>query len=99
MRSGLITERMQAYGSYGSVEFNDPAYDGSGSVFWGHSLYIAPDSADDPAYPVRLLAWMDIPPGEWPQVAWSGGNIRGLYRPGTWVTPRPGTWVTLRPGT
>ena len=85
MRSGLVTERMRAYGSYGSVEFDDPAYDGSGSVFWGHSLYIAPDSADDPAYPVRLLAWMDIPPGEWPQVAWSGGDGE-ISETGEWLT-------------
>ena len=85
MRSGLVTERMRAFGSYGPVEFVDPADDGSGSIFWGHSLYIAPDSADDPTYPMRLLAWMDVPPGEWPRVTWSGGDGE-ISESGEWLT-------------
>ena len=81
----LVTERMRAFGSYGPVEFDDPADDGSGSIFWGHSLYIAPDSADDPTYPMRLLAWMDVPPGEWPQMTWSGGDGE-ISESGEWLT-------------
>ena len=85
MRSGLAMERMRAYGSYGPVEFEDPADDGSGLILWNHSLYISPDSADDPTYPMRLLAWMDVPPDRWPAVTWSGddGEISGS---GEWLT-------------
>ena len=85
MRSGLVTERIEAFGSSGEVDFDDPTDDGEGSILLDHSLYISPDSLHDPTYPVRLLAWMDIPPDKWPQVSWSGGDGE-ISESGEWLT-------------
>ena len=85
MRSGLIAERMRAYGLQGEVDFDDPADDGAGLVLWDHSLYISPDSEDDPTYPMHLLAWMDVPPGSSPAVTWSGDD-GAISQTGEWLT-------------
>lgn len=85
MRAGLVTERMRAYGLPGEVDFDDPTYDGEGSILWNHSLYISPDSEEDPTYPMHLLAWMDVPPGSWPTVTWSGDD-GAISQTGEWLT-------------
>ena len=84
-RSGFITERMEAFGSAGEIDFDDPADDGTGSILWDCSLYIAPDRVDDPTYPMLLHAYMDVPLGEWPTVSWSGGDGE-VSETGEWLT-------------
>ena len=85
MRSGLIAERMRAYGLSGEVDFDDPADDGEGAILWDHSLHISPDSEDDPTYPMHLLAWMDVPLGSSPAVTWSGDD-GAISHVGEWLT-------------
>ena len=85
MRSGFITERMEAFGSSGEIDFEDPSYDGTGSILWDCSLYIAPDSENDPAYPLLLYAYMDVPLGEWPTVSWRSGD-GAISATGEWLT-------------
>ena len=85
MRLGEFTERMEAFGSAGEVDFEDPSDDGTGSIQWDCSLYISPSSVDDPTYPIRLFAWMDIPPGEWPHVTWRSDD-GAVSETGEWLT-------------
>ena len=85
MRIGEFTERMEAFGSAGEIDFEDPSDGGTGSIRWDCSLYISPDSVDDPTYPIRLLAWMDIPPGEWPHVTWRSDD-GAVSETGEWLT-------------
>ena len=85
MRSGFITERMEAFGSSGEIDFEDPSYDGTGSILWDCSLYIAPDSENDPTYPLLLYAYMDVPLGEWPTVSWRSGD-GAISATGEWLT-------------
>ena len=84
-RSGLVTERMEAFGSTGAVDFDDPSEDGSGSIFWDCSLYITPSSANDPSYPMYLSAYMDVPHGESPTISWNGDD-GGISETGEWLT-------------
>ena len=85
LRSWFAMERIEAFGSPGEVDFDDPTDDGEGSIFWEHSLYISPSSLYDPTYPVMLLAWMDIRPDEQPQVTWRGGDGE-ISETGDWLT-------------
>ena len=84
-RTGSFTERMEAFGSSGGIDFEEPSGDGEGSILWNFSLYISPDSVDDPTYPIRLYAYMDIPADEWPQVTWRSGD-GAVSETGEWLT-------------
>jgi len=85
MRTGLFTERMEAFGSSGEIDFEDPSDDGAGSILWDCSLYIEPSQVDDPTYPMFLHAYMDVPMGEYPTVRWSGGDGE-VSATGEWLT-------------
>ena len=85
MRTGSFTERMEAFGSSGEIDFEDPSDDGAGSILWDCSLYIEPSQVDDPTYPMFLHAYMDVPMGEYPTVRWSGGDGE-VSATGEWLT-------------
>ena len=56
LRAGVFTDHIDAYGSSGEVEFVNPLWNNAGSVLWECSLYISPDSVDDPMYPQNFHA-------------------------------------------
>ena len=85
MRTGAFTERMEAFGSSGEIDFEDPSDDGAGSILWDCSLYIEPDRVDDPTYPMLLHAYMDVPPEEFPTVRWRSGD-GAVSATGEWLT-------------
>ena len=84
LRSGFITERVESFCSGGEIEFDDPADDGTGSILWDCSLYIAPRIEYDPTYPMLLHAYMDVPLGEDPTVRWRSGD-GAVSETGEWL--------------